>query len=402
MNDSTPSLDGLRIDRDRLDRRSRGVWVVMIIAAVVVGGAAGAFWWQRTQAGVPVRTHTVVAAVADSGRVVLNGSGYVVARRAATVSSKVTGKVMEVLIEEGQQVQAGEVLARLDDTNVRAALRLAEAERAAAEAVTAETQASFEQAERELRRIESLSRGGIASESELDLARSMALTLAARLERERAQVVVASRAVELRQQDWEDTVIRAPFSGMVTAKNAQPGEMISPISAGGGFTRTGIGTIVDMESLEVEVEVNESYLQRVYAGQPVETVLDAYPDWTIPGRVIAIIPTADRQKATVKVRVGFIELDPRILPEMGVRVAFLSETEGVEAVVVPRRALRQVEGRDVVWRVRDGRAEPRPVRVGLLLADEALVTEGLVAGDEVILEPPVDLAPNTPIREQPR
>jgi HlyD family secretion protein len=401
MTDSTPSLDGLRIDRDRRDDRSRGVWVGVLVVALLGAGVAGTFLWQRQHAGVPVRTHTVVAAMSGGGQVVLNGSGYVVARRAATVSSKVTGKVVEVRIEEGQQVQKGEVLARLDDTNVQAALRLAEAERTAAQAATAETRASFDQAERELRRIESLSRGGVASESELDGAQAMAMTLAARLEREQAQVEVAERAVDLRRQDLDDTIIRAPFSGMATAKNAQPGEMISPISAGGGFTRTGIGTIVDMESLEIEVEVNESYLQRVHPQQPVEAVLDAYPDWKIAGRVIAIIPTADRQKATVKVRVGFAQLDPRILPEMGVRVAFLSETEtAADAVVVPRGALRQVEGRDVVWRVIEGRVEHRPVRLGLLQTDEAIVTEGLEVGDRVIVQAPGDLAPNTRVREQ--
>ena len=401
MTDSTPSLDGLRIDRDRRDDRSRGVWVGVLVVALLGAGVAGTFLWQRQHAGVPVRTHTVVTAMSSGGRVVLNGSGYVVARRAATVSSKVTGKVLEVRIEEGQQVQKGEVLARLDDTNVQAALRLAEAERTAAQAALGETRASFDQAERELRRIESLSRGGIASESDLDGAQAMAMTLAARLEREQAQVEVAERAVDLRRQDLDDTIIRAPFSGMATAKNAQPGEMISPISAGGGFTRTGIGTIVDMESLEIEVEVNESYLQRVHPEQPVEAVLDAYPDWKIAGRVIAIIPTADRQKATVKVRVGFAQLDPRILPEMGVRVAFLSETEtAADAVVVPRGALRQVAGRDVVWRVIEGRVEHRPVRLGLLQTDEAIVTEGLEVGDRVIVEAPVDLAPNARIREQ--
>lgn len=400
MTDSTPSLEGLRIDRDRRDGRAPGRWAGLLLALALMAGVAGVLIWQRQQAGVAVRTHTVAAATSGGDRVVLNGSGYVVARRAATVSSKVTGKVVEVLIEEGQRVQEGDVLARLDDTNVRAALRLADAEQTVAAAMLAETRASLEQAERELRRIETLSREGVASESELDVAQATALSLAARLEREGTQVRVAQRMVDLRGQDLEDTVIRAPFSGMVTAKNAQPGEMISPVSAGGGFTRTGIGTIVDMESLEIEVEVNESYLQRVQPGQPVEAVLDAYPDWKIAGRVIAIIPTADRQKATVKVRVGFGQLDPRILPEMGVRVTFLSEGEGAAGVVVPRGALHQVEGRDVVWRVHDGRVEHRAVRVESLHGDEARVIEGLMAGDRVIVEAPGDLAPKTKVHEQ--
>jgi HlyD family secretion protein len=371
-------LDRLRIDRSEPQRGDGWRWRWLIAGLVVLAALVGAWAWHQSHAGVDVRTHTLVAAVSGAGRVTLNASGYVVARRAATVSSKITGKVAEVLIEEGLQVEEGQVLARLDDANLRAQTALADAEWKAAQATQAETRANLDRAQKDLRRIEALTRTAIASASDLDRARAEVEALSARLLLQEAQLQVAERIVDLRRQDLGDTVIRAPFAGMVTAKNAQPGEMISPISAGGGFTRTGIGTIVDMTSLEIEVEVNENYLQRVQPGQSVEATLDAYPDWRMAGRVIAIIPTADRQKASVKVRVGFDQLDPRILPEMGVKVAFLDPNPGAVdgAVVVPRKALVQVEGRDVVWVVRDGRAERRPVVLGSLRDEEATVTQG--------------------------
>src|SRR5437899_3782121 len=229
---------------------------------------------------------------------------------------------MEVLFEEGLKVKEGQVLARLDDTNVKASLRLAEAQLESAIKSLEETRVRIKEADGELRRISDLVKNKIATQADLEHAEASALSLKAKLEQQRADVTVAERQIASWQQQLEDTIIRAPFSGIVTSKNAQPGEMISPISAGGGFTRTGICTIVDMGSLEIEIDVNESYINRVEAGQPVEATLDAYSDWKIPCKVVAIIPTADRQKSTVKVRVGFDKLDKRILPEMSVKVAF--------------------------------------------------------------------------------
>ena len=255
-------------------------------------------------------------------RTVLNASGYVTARREATVSSKVTGKVMEVLIEEGMKVTNGQVVARLDDSNVKTSLDVAVAQLASAKAALAETEAQLKDADQEFQRTTELAKQHIASQSDLDLAESNAKALQAHLAQQQLDIVVAERQVEMWQQQMDDMIIRAPFDGVITTKDAQPGEMISPVSAGGGFTRTGIGTIVDMNSLEIEIDVNESYINRVEPGQPVEATLDAYPDWKIPCKVIAIIPTADRDKSTVKVRVGFDQLDPRILPDMSVKVAF--------------------------------------------------------------------------------
>jgi RND family efflux transporter MFP subunit len=237
----------------------------------------------------------------------------------------------------------------------------------------------------------------VASQADLDAANANLDSLRARLAAQREQVGVAQRQVELARQGQEDTVIRAPFAGVAISKDAQPGEMVSPISAGGGFTRTGISTIVDMASLEIEVDVNEAYIARVRAGQRVEATLDAYPEWRIPAHVITPIPSADRQKATVKVRIGFEALDPRILPDMGVKVAFLSDEATVDdgagrgVLAVPRAALRQVGGQDVVFVVKDGKLERRAVKVATAPGDPAQVEAGLAAGESVVVEGPAEL-----------
>ena len=352
MNPDKQTLDELRIDRQSL---SRGKLPVSAIVAtlVIVAAVVGVIWWfNRTKAAV-VRTITVQAQVLGRDRTLLNASGYVTARRDSTVSSKVTGKVVEVLVEEGMKVEAGQVLARLDSSNVEKSLHLAQAQSESALKALEETRANLEQADREFRRVSQLVANNVASASDLDRAEAQAKSLKARLERQQADVAVAEREVALWRQQLDDTIIRAPFTGIVTTKNAQPGEMISPMSAG-GFTRTGICTIVDMSSLEIEVDVNESYINRVKPAQPVEATLDSYPDWRIPAKVIAIIPTADRQKATVKVRVGFEKLDPRILPDMSVKVAFQEashpaastpsdeSTSGTRAgMTIPKSAVRQ-------------------------------------------------------------
>jgi RND family efflux transporter MFP subunit len=199
-------------------------------------------------------------------------------------------------------------------------------------------------------------------------------------------------------------IIRAPFDGVVTTKNAQPGEMISPVSAGGGFTRTGIGTIVDMSSLEIEIDVNESYINRVQAGQPVEATLDAYPDWKVPCKVIAIVPTADRQKSTVRVRVGFDELDSRLLPQMAVKVAFRDyDSESVTAsrsVIVPKDSVRSDGGQDIVFVMRNGMAERRAVNVGSSQNGKVLVRSGISGGERVIVNSPSDLADGARVKEK--
>lgn len=396
MSETRTALDGLRIEREQdLESRPRpGRWVAALLVLV---GAGLALWWFALRP-VPVRTALARTATVSGPRVVLNASGYVTARREATVSSKITGKVLEVFIEEGRRVEAGQVLARLDDSNARAALAHSEAVLEATRRNLAETQVRLEEAQRELRRIENLVATRIATEADLDRAQAEVRSLAARLDRLQADITVAEREVAMRRQELEDTVIRAPFTGIVTLKNAQPGEMISPISAGGGFTRTGICTLVDMTSLEIEVDVGESYLHRVHPEQEVEATLDAYPDWKIPCRVIAIIPTADRQKATVKVRIGFRQSDPRILPNMSVRVAFRGEGGAEAGVTVPRGAVRSEDGRDTVWVVRDGRARRQTVTLGEDLDGARLITKGLGAGERVVVEPPGRLRDGARVR----
>jgi RND family efflux transporter MFP subunit len=311
--------------------------------------------------------------------------------------------VVEVLFEEGLTVKEGQVLARLDTANVQANLKLAQAQLQSAKSVLEEARVQQDQAQRELQRISDLARNKIATQAELDRAQAEFDSSKARLDRQQAEVVVAERQIALWEQQMEDMIIRAPFAGVVTTKNAQPGEMISPISAGGGFTRTGIGTIVDMNSLEIEVDVNESFINRIEPGQSVTATLDSYANWPIPSKVIAIIPTADRQKATVKVRIGFEKLDPRILPDMGVKVAFqgAAETAGSSRnVTIPKAAVRQQNGRDFVWVVQKGRAELREVTLGRSQGEEVIITAGLATGEKIVVKGPEKLADGDRIKEE--
>ncbi len=375
-----------------------------LIAAAVLVLLCAAAWWLTRAKPAEVRTAAArVAASSDGDRTVLNASGYVTARREATISSKVTGKVTELLIEEGMKVTEGQVLARLDATNVEASLQLARAQLDSARTSLAETRVRLKEAEQDLARQSELIDKHVVARADFDHAEADAGAYRAKLAQQQGDVTVAERSVTIWQQQLDDTVIRAPFAGIVTSKNAQPGEMISPISAGGGFTRTGICTVVDMGSLEIEIDVNEAYINRVEPGQPVEATLDAYPEWKIPCKVIAIIPTADRQKSTVKVRVGFDRLDPRILPEMSVKVAFREAGEarpqGARAVLVPKAAVQQQDGRDVVMVVQGGRAERRAVTVSGATDDAAAVSAGLAAGERVVVEGPKDLADGATVRE---
>jgi RND family efflux transporter MFP subunit len=404
MDSQKPTLDDLRIkrsDKPESNLRIRPVAIGIVVLVL----AAGVIWWLTRPKAIEVRTVVAREISGASGdHTVLNASGYVTARRAATVSSKVTGKVIEVLIEEGMKVKEGQVVARLDDTNVKAGLDVAQAQLESARAALDETRVQLKQANQEFQRITELAKQHIASQSDLDLAESNAKSLQAHLAQQAVDVTVADRNVALWQQQMDDMIIRAPFAGIVTTKDAQPGEMISPVSAGGGFTRTGIGTVVDMDSLEIEIDVNESYINRVQPAQPVVATLDAYPEWKIPCQVIAIIPTADRQKSTVKVRVGFDKLDPRILPEMAVKVAF-RETGGgtataIRAVMIPKNAVLSQDGRDVVFVVQNGRAERRAVTVIDTQGDDSVLSAGVSAGDSVVVDSPAGLIDGTAVKNK--
>jgi RND family efflux transporter MFP subunit len=399
------TLDSLKIDRAAAPRRGPllGIFLFFLIVALAGGGAA--LWFLAPKA-VEVRT-AVAKEIATGGggeTTLLNASGYVTARRLATVSSKVTGKVMEVRVEEGMKVEADQILSIIDSSNVEKSLALAEAQLKSAKEALEETRANIVLADRDLKRATDLTKQEVMTEADLDRAEANAKSLKARLQRQEADITVAEREVALWNQQLDDYTIRAPFTGIVTAKNAQPGEIISLMSAGGGFTRTGICTIVDMASLEIEVDVSESYINRVQSGQPVQATLDSYPDWKIPAKVIAIIPTADRQKATVKVRVGFDQLDPRILPDMSVKVAFLSageaETKAVQrSVSVPKLAIQERDGRKIVWVVREGRAERRAVTVGAENGEEVTIAAGVSGGETVVLQPPATIAEGDKITE---
>ncbi len=401
MSSDKPPLDALRIERRQEQPPSARPWLAG--AAVVLLLLAGAAVWRHSRSGA-VEVQTAAAREAGGGgdRTVLNASGYVTARRQATVSSKVTGKVIEVLIEEGMKVTNNQVVARLDDSNVKTSLDVAVAQLASANAALAETEAQLTNAVLDYQRTTELAKHHIASQSDLDLAESNAKALQAHLAQQKLDIVTADRQVALWRQQMDDMIIRAPFDGVITTKDAQPGEMISPISAGGGFTRTGIGTIVDMASLEIEIDVNENYIERVTPGQAVEATLDAYPNWKIPCKVIAIIPTADRTKSTVKVRVGFDQLDPRILPDMSVKVAFRDSggTPASHAVLVPKNSVLNRDGRDVVFLFQNGHAERRAVTVTDTQNDDSVLSAGVSAGEKVIVNAPAGLQDGMAVKEK--
>ena len=393
-------LDDLRIDRSD-QPRTQHLWLPVALVAIAVVAIVVGWWWARPGA-TRVRIETVHSLSSGGSEAVLNASGYVTARRKATVSSKFTGKVETVLVEEGMVLQEGQLLATLDDALPRKSSNLAAAQLDAVQGALAETQARLVEAEKNLLRIQDLQNRGFSSNADLDAAQASADALAARLEREEKEIEVARRQLELRQQELSDTEIRAPFDGVAISKDAQPGEMISPVSAGGGFTRTGICTLVDMSSLEIEVDVNESYLHRVRPDQPVEAILDAYPDWRIPARVIIVVPTADRQKATVRVRIAFDELDPRILPDMGVKVAFLGEETApasTPSVFLPREAILLDGDQTIVFVVNGNTAERRAVTVAEDEGPLARLTAGLTEGERVVTEGAQELSDGDQVQE---
>ncbi|MFY9733262.1 MAG: efflux RND transporter periplasmic adaptor subunit [Candidatus Acidiferrales bacterium] len=395
-NSIKPDLGSLRIDdgkrRGRKTGKVLGLFAAILGLAVIVTGAVFAF---RNQTPV---VEVATAQKAGAGRpTLLNASGYVTPRRRATVAAKITGRVTGVFFDEGMHVPQGFVLARLDDSDVRRALDSAVADRNATEAQNADFQVQLKNAEIELHRAQELQAAGVQSQEALDNARTAADSLRAKIALTKRQVAASDARIQEAQQAVDNCVIRAPFDGIIVSKDAQVGEMVSPISAGGGFTRTGIATIVDMNSNEIEVDVNEAYIARVEPGQPVTAVLDAYPDWQIPSKVRTVIPTADRQKATVKVRISFLKLDPRILPDMGVKVTFLGEApvekkgEVAPAALIPPDAVRDDGGKKIVFIVKDGHLERRAVTTGGTRGTDLEILAGLNAGDSVVVKGPANL-----------
>jgi RND family efflux transporter MFP subunit len=349
----------------------------------------------------------------QEAQTLLNASGYVTPRRRATVAAKITGRVTSVLFDEGLRVAEGQLLATLDDSDVKRALDSANADRKASEAAIADYEVQLKYAEIALRRTQQLHAAQVQSQDALDIARTNVDSLKARITLAKDQVEASATRIEQAQQNVDNCVIRAPFSGIIVSKDAQVGEMVSPLSAGGGFTRTGIATIVDMNSNEIEVDVNEAYIARVLPGQKVTATLDAYPDWQIPSHVRTIIPTADRQKATVKVRISFDRLDPRILPDMGVKVAFLSEDparkrarnqEQIPAAkaLIPKSAVHGEGSASYVFAVHDGKLERRAVSLGRGIAGDVEVIAGVNAGDELVVSGPEGLRDGESVQTRPQ
>jgi RND family efflux transporter MFP subunit len=399
--DNAELLKELRIERHQRDddqrHAGRGPWMAgaAVVLLLLLGGGA---WWLLGQRALTVQTATAVAPSAgNEAGAVLQATGYVTARRLATVSAQITGTLTAVLIEEGDHVEKGQVLARLDNSGYKALLDAAKAQADSAHAQVAQVQAQLSQGMHDAARLDSLVGRGLVSKQSAEQARSQVDTLRAQLNAQRQQARAAEAQAALAQVNFDYCVVRAPFAGVVTTKDAQVGEIISPLSAGGGFTRTGVGTIVDMDSLEIDVDVNEAYIGRVKPGMPAEAVLDAYPDWTIPAHVIAIVPTADRGKATIKVRVALEKKDARVVPDMGVRVSFLEERPQASAnvpqgVLVPASTIVQRDGRSTVFVLDGNQVHQRTVMPAKQSYGELrLLPAGVKAGDSVVVSPPATL-----------
>jgi RND family efflux transporter MFP subunit len=387
-------------------RKGSGMGKRVIYAAIPVlifaGIVAGAYALRSQKPIVEVAT----AAKPDAGgpQTALNASGYITPRRRATIAAKITGRVTGVFFDEGTRVAEGQLLATLDDSDVKRAFDSAKADRDAAQAAIADHEVQLKNAQILLHRAEQLQKAGVQTQEALDNAATAADSLKAKIALAKQQVAASDSRIAVAQQAVDNCTIRAPFAGVVVSKDAQVGEMVSPNSAGGGFTRTGIATIVDMRSNEIEVDVNESYIARVENGQKVTATLDAYPDKPIPSKVRTVIPTADRQKATVKVRITIIDLEKYnfILPDMGVKVAFLeneqpaakdkNKDKGPQAVAfVPKGAVRSDAGSSFVFLVRDGKVERRAVNLGMDRGTDVAVLAGVSPGDSLVVKGPESL-----------
>ncbi len=375
------------------------------IPVLIFAGIVAASYAFRSQKPV-VDVATAAKPEAGGRQALLNASGYITPRRRATIAAKITGRVTGVFFDEGTRVAEGQLLATLDDSDVKRSLDSARADRDAAQAAIADYEVQLKNAQIALHRAEQLQKAGVQTQEALDNAATAADSLKAKIALAKQQVAASEARISVAQQAVDNCTIRAPFAGIVVSKDAQVGEMVSPISAGGGFTRTGIATIVDMKSNEIEVDVNESYIARVENGQQVTATLDAYPDKPIPSKVRTVIPTADRQKATVKVRITIIDLEKYkfILPDMGVKVAFLEneppaakdktkdKEKGPQAVAfIPKGAVRSDSNTSFVFLVRDGKVERRAVSLGMDRGTDVAVLAGVTPGDSLVVKGPESL-----------
>ena len=399
-----PDLGSLRIHEGQRTKSGSGKRLIYAAIPVLIfaGIVTAAFALRSQRPAVEV----VAAAKPEAGarQALLNASGYITPRRRATIAAKITGRVTGVFFDEGTRVAEGQLLATLDDLDVKRALDSARADRDTSRAAIADYEVQLKNAQILLHRAEQLQKAGVQTQEALDNAMTAADSLKAKIELAKQQVAAAESRIGVAQQAVDNCTIRAPFAGIVVSKDAQVGEMVSPNSAGGGFTRTGIATIVDMHSNEIEVDVNESYIARVENGQQVTATLDAYPDKPIPAKVRTVIPTADRQKATVKVRITIIDLEKYnfVLPDMGVKVAFLeneqpaasgkAKEKGPQAVAfIPKSAVRSDSSSSFVFLVRDGKVQRRAVSLGVDRGTDIAVLAGVSPGDTLVVKGPESL-----------
>ncbi len=408
-----PDLSSLRITdakRNSTSSIKRLLWAAIpIILLALLGAASFAFRNRKPEVEV-----TTAIKPSNSPAGVLNASGYITPRRRATIAAKITGRVIGVYFDEGTRVKEGQLLAKLDDSDALRGLESAKADREASQAAIEDYEVQLRNAVIEQRRAEELVKGGVQTQQNLDAARTTADSLRAKIALAKQQVLAADSRIRVQQQMVDNCVINAPFAGIAVSKDAQVGEMVSPVSAGGGFTRTGIATIVDLHSNEVEVDVGESYIAKVKQDQGVNAVLDAYPDVIFPGKVRTVIPTADRQKATVKVRISFTEddhiklrdpaTDPRILPDMGVKVTFLVEEKKVKAganekknepevmAILPQSAIRTDGATKYVFVLKGGVLERHAVTLGAARGTDVEILAGIQAGASVLVKGPDGLS----------
>jgi RND family efflux transporter MFP subunit len=405
-----PDLGSLRIsDTKRNATRSsrRWLWLILgVLALILLAAAASAFRDRKAEVEVTAARKPV-----NGPAGVLNASGYITPRRRATIAAKITGRVTSVMFDEGTRVTEGQLLATLDDSDTRRALDSAKADRDSAQAAIADFEVQLRNAEIELRRAQQLVKEGVQTQQALDVATMAADSLRAKINLAKQQVAASEARIREQQQAVDNCTIRAPYAGIVVSKDAQVGEMVSPVSAGGGFTRTGIATIVDLHSNEIEVDVSESYIAKVQTNQPVTAILDAYPDWSIPAKVRTVIPTADRQKATVKVRISFTDdnhvrlidpaTQPRILPDMGVKVTFLEDEQPKAAdksaaavpvmALVPQVAIHHDNSSKFVFVVKGDILERRAVSLGSVRGTDVEILAGLQPDVVVVVKGPESL-----------
>ena len=409
MKDNEADLSQLRIDRDRpppgVSRALRRNALLAVAALVVV-----VIFVMVARGGGAPSVEVALAELRGGGATASTGitaNGYVVARTQASVSSKITGRLEYLGVEEGSVVEKGQVIARLESADYAAVLAEAEAQAATARAALAEVEAERDQLVRDVARVRDLRERGLAADQEVEQTESQLATATARVARAEAQVRAADAGVGVARANLDNTEIRAPFGGTVLRKDAEVGEVVAPVATGSGLTRGAVVTMADLETLEIEVDVNEAYIARIRSGQPASIKLDAYPTETFAGRVRQIVPTADRQRATVLVKVAILERDPRILPEMGATVEFLESAGGAEPaapprVFVPAAAVRDEAGRQVVWVVRDGRVERREVEAGPVSGGAREIRSGLSGGEQVVVAGSEGLEDGARVKVAPR